>query len=581
MATNSNTALPLYFRVAAVWGGHEGSLLLWVLVQSVWTAAVASTTGRLPARFAGKVLGVLALVAVGFMLFTLFTSNPFLRLPNPPLDGRDLNPLLQDFGLTVHPPMLYMGYVGLSVAFAFSVAAMLEGRLEAKWARWTRPWTMLAWMFLTLGIALGSWWAYYELGWGGWWFWDPVENASFMPWLVATALIHSLSVTEKRGLFQGWTILLGVSGFALSLLGTFLVRSGVLVSVHSFASDPERGVFILVLFGLAVLGSLVLYAFRAERFRADAHFDVVSRETALLVNNLLLIAAAAAILFGTLYPLIIDYLGLAKLSVGPQWFNTYMVPLTLLLAAVIGVGMHLPWRRLRERRRLQPLTIAAAMAIGLAVALPWLAYGKTSLVTVTGVAAAAWTALSVLTEPWRQWRTTGRVRIPASMAGMLIAHFGLAMTILGVTLTTSYGIETDNRLAPGERVEIAGYTVSLDAINRVEGPNYEAQRGELTVQRGERAVATLYPEKRRYRVQQNPMTEAGIDAGLLRDVFVAMGEPLGDGAWSVRVQYKPFIRFIWLGAVVMALGGGVALFGRRRYRTNIKRRETVLPAEPA
>ncbi|MEO1573771.1 MAG: heme lyase CcmF/NrfE family subunit [Pseudomonadota bacterium] len=567
VATNSNTALPLYYRVAAVWGGHEGSLLLWVLVQSVWTAAVAATSGRLPPRFAGRVLGVLALVGLGFLLFTLFTSNPFLRLDNPPLDGRDLNPLLQDFGLTVHPPMLYMGYVGLSVAFAFSVASMLEGRLDPKWARWTRPWTMLAWMFLTCGIALGSWWAYYELGWGGWWFWDPVENASFMPWLVATALIHSLSVTEKRGLFQGWTILLGVSAFALSLLGTFLVRSGVLVSVHSFASDPERGMFILALFGLAVLGSLILYAFRAERFRAEAHFDVVSRETALLVNNLLLVVAAAAILYGTLYPLVIDALGLAKLSVGPQWFNTYMVPLTLILAAMIGVGMHLPWRKTPRSRLFRRLAVVAGLAIVAAVALPWLAYGATGAATVAGVAAAAWTGLSVLSEPWRRWRSGQGLKMPAPVVGMLVAHFGLALTILGVTLTTSYGIETDNRLAPGDSVTVASYTVALREIRPVSGPNYEAQRGELVVRRGDTEVATLYPEKRRYRVQQNPMTEAGIDAGLLRDVFVAMGEPLGDGAWSVRVQYKPYIRFIWLGAVVMAAGGGIAMFGRRRHST--------------
>ncbi|MFK7888652.1 MAG: heme lyase CcmF/NrfE family subunit [Gammaproteobacteria bacterium] len=566
VATNSNTALPLYYRVAAVWGGHEGSLLLWVLVQSIWTAAVASTAGRLPPRFAGKVLGVLALVAVGFLLFTLLTSNPFTRLPNPPLDGRDLNPLLQDFGLTVHPPMLYMGYVGLSVAFAFSVASMLEGRLDPTWAKWTRPWTMLAWMFLTCGIALGSWWAYYELGWGGWWFWDPVENASFMPWLVATALIHSLSVTEKRGLFQGWTILLGVSAFALSLLGTFLVRSGVLVSVHSFASDPERGVFILVLFGLAVLSSLILYAVRAERFRSEAHFDLLSRETALLMNNLLLVVAAAAILYGTLYPLIIDFLGLPKLSVGPQWFNTFFVPLALLSAAAMGVGMHLTWRRSPSRGLFQRLGAVAGVGLVIAAILPWIAYGHTKVATVAGVGAAAWTGLSVLSEPWRRWRSGQSLRMPAPVVGMLIAHFGVALAILGVTLTTSYGIETDNALSPGDSITVAGYTVRLDKIEGVDGPNYRAERGTLSVFRGDTQVATLLPEKRRYRVQQNPMTEAAIDAGLARDLFVAMGEPLGNGAWSVRVQYKPYIRFIWLGAVVMAVGGGVAMFGRRRMR---------------
>ncbi|MFK8016588.1 MAG: heme lyase CcmF/NrfE family subunit [Gammaproteobacteria bacterium] len=568
VATNSNSALPTYYRVAAVWGGHEGSLLLWITVQSIWTAAVAATAGRLPPRFGGKVLGVLALVGLGFLLFTLYTSNPFLRFPVPPADGRDLNPLLQDFGLTVHPPMLYMGYVGLSVAFAFSVASMLEGRLDPKWAKWTRPWTMLAWMFLTCGIALGSWWAYYELGWGGWWFWDPVENASFMPWLVATALIHSLSVTEKRGLFQGWTILLGVSGFALSLLGTFLVRSGVLVSVHSFASDPERGVFILVLFGIAVLGSLILYAVRADRFRSQAQFDLLSRETALLLNNLLLVVAAAAILYGTLYPLIIDYLELPKLSVGPQWFNAYFVPLTLLVSASMGVGMHLAWRRSPGGALKGRLTGALILAVALGVALPWMAYGRTGLMIVVGVTAAGWTALSVLSEPWRRWRAGQSLLMPAPVVGMLIAHFGVALTILGVTLTSSYGIATDNALSPGETMDIAGYTVRLDGVSAVSGPNYEAQRGTLTVTRNGKTVATLLPEKRRYRVQTSPMTEAAIDAGLTRDLFIAMGSPLGDGAWSVRVQYKPYIRFIWLGAVVMAFGGGVAMFGRRRVRAD-------------
>ena len=578
VATNSNSALPVYYRVAAVWGGHEGSLMLWMLVQCVWTAAVAATAGRLPPKFAGKVLGVLALVALGFLLFTLLTSNPFLRFATPPLDGRDLNPLLQDFGLTVHPPILYTGYVGLSVAFAFSVASMLEGRLDPTWARWTRPWTMVAWMFLTVGIALGSWWAYYELGWGGWWFWDPVENASFMPWLMATALIHSLAVTEKRGLFQGWTILLGVSGFALSLLGTFLVRSGVLVSVHSFASDPTRGVFILALFTAAVLGSLILYALRADRFRSDAQFDLMSRETAILINNLLLVVAAAAILYGTLYPLIIDYLGLPKLSVGPQWFNAYFVPITLLLAVAMGVGMHLPWRRAPNKKLYRRLSVVMVLALAAGLVLPWLAYGSTGLATVAGVAAAAWTALSVLSEPWRRWRAGQSLRMPAPVVGMLTAHLGVAIAILGVTLTTSYGIATDNALAPGESMEIAGYTLRLEGIEEVPGPNYQAQRGTLSLMRDGQTVATLLPEKRRYRVQTSMMTEAAIDAGLTRDLFVAMGEPLGDGSWSVRVQYKPYIRFIWLGALVMAGGGGIAMFGRRRRSQLIG---SSAPSDPA
>jgi len=561
VAQNSNSALPAFYRFAAVWGAHEGSLVLWALALATWSLAVAAFSRQLPESFAARVLGVLGVVSAGFLLFILLTSNPFERLTPAATDGRDLNPVLQDFALAVHPPMLYIGYVGFSVAFAFAVAAMLEGRLDARWARWTRPWTTLAWLFLTIGIALGSWWAYYELGWGGWWFWDPVENASFMPWLVGTALIHSLAVTEKRGLFRSWTLLLSILAFSLSLLGTFLVRSGVLISVHAFASDPGRGIFILTFLGLCIGGSLALYAWRGPALRTRGGFEAVSRESFLIFNNVLLMVATGLILIGTLYPLFLETLDLGKISVGPPYFNKVFIVPMLPLLALLAIGMHAGWKKARLQPLKRPLTLIALIAVASALVVPALAWGSFHWLTVVGVAAAALVILSALYEPFDRLRH--RQRIPASVLGMCLAHLGVGLFTLGVTVTQSYRIEKDIALSPGERFELRDYTFEFVSTRPVQGPNYQAIEAEVRVLRGARLVTVLHPQKRVYRVQQSPMTEAGIEAGWNRDLFVAMGEDLGDGAWSLRLQYKPMVRFIWLGALVMALGGLVAVTDRR------------------
>ena len=563
VAQNSNSALPAFYRFAAVWGAHEGSLVLWALALASWSLAVATFSRQLPESFAARVLGVLGVVSSGFLLFILLTSNPFERLTPAATDGRDLNPLLQDFALAVHPPMLYVGYVGFSVAFAFAVAAMLEGRLDARWARWTRPWTTLAWLFLTVGIALGSWWAYYELGWGGWWFWDPVENASFMPWLVGTALIHSLAVTEKRGLFRSWTLLLSILAFSLSLLGTFLVRSGVLISVHAFASDPGRGLFILAFLAVCIGGSLLLYAWRGPGLRTRGGFEAVSRESFLIFNNVLLMVATGLILIGTLYPLFLDALGLGKISVGPPYFNkVFLVPM-LPLIGLLAVGMHAGWKKARLQPLKRPLTIMALVALVAALVVPALAWGDFHWLTVVGVTAAVLVILSALYEPYNRLRH--RQRIPRAVLGMCIAHLGVGLLTLGVAVTQTYRIEKDIALSPGERFKLRDYTFEFVSTRPVQGPNYRAIEAEVRVLQGERLVAVLHPQKRVYLVQQSPMTEAGIEAGWNRDLFVAMGEDLGDGAWSLRLQYKPMVRFIWLGALVMALGGLVAV-SDRRYR---------------
>ena len=561
VAQNSNSALPAFYRFAAVWGAHEGSLVLWALALATWSLAVAAFSRQLPESFAARVLGVLGVVSAGFLLFILLTSNPFERLTPAAADGRDLNPVLQDFALAVHPPILYIGYVGFSVAFAFAVAAMLEGRLDARWARWTRPWTTLAWLFLTIGIALGSWWAYYELGWGGWWFWDPVENASFMPWLVGTALIHSLAVTEKRGLFRSWTLLLSILAFSLSLLGTFLVRSGVLISVHAFASDPGRGIFILTFLGLCIGGSLALYAWRGPALRTRGGFEAVSRESFLIFNNVLLMVATGLILIGTLYPLFLETLDLGKISVGPPYFNKVFIVPMLPLLALLAIGMHAGWKKARLQPLKRPLTLIALIAVASALVVPALAWGSFHWLTVVGVAAAGLVILSALYEPFDRLRH--RQRIPASVLGMCLAHLGVGLFTLGVTVTQSYRIEKDIALSPGERFELRDYTFEFVSTRPVQGPNYQAIEAEVRVLRGARLVTVLHPQKRVYRVQQSPMTEAGIEAGWNRDLFVAMGEDLGDGAWSLRLQYKPMVRFIWLGALVMALGGLVAVTDRR------------------
>ena len=568
IATNSNTSLPTLYLISGVWGAHEGSLLLWGLVLTIWTGLVAQFSKSIPVETLARVLGVMGLVSIGFILFLLFTSNPFERLFPAPLEGRDLNPLLQDPGLAIHPPMVYMGYVGFSVAFAFAIAALLEGRLDSAWARWSRPWTNMAWMFLTLGIALCSWWAYYELGWGGWWFWDPVENASFMPWLVGTALIHSLAATEKRGVFKTWTVLLAIFAFSLSLLGTFLVRSGVLTSVHAFASDPARGLFILIFLAVVVGGSLLLYAVRAPTVKSSATFELVSRESFILLNNVLLVVTAASILLGTLYPLVIDALGLGKISVGPPYFNAVFIPLMAPLAFVVGLGMLLRWKKDSIRQlALRVRWIIAVCVIGgmlLPLLMPFYSWAA-----VLGLTLALWTVamtglsfvdrLGTKGFSWQRMLT-----IPAGFYGMTLAHLGIAVFVTGITLTSIYSVEKDVRMAPDETIDMSGYIFEFKGVTETTGPNYMAQQAFVTVSHEGKEVAKLEPQKRVYQVQTMPMTEAAIDAGLFKDLFVAIGEPLGDqGAWSLRIYYKAFIRWSWLGAVFMAAGGLCAAFDRR------------------
>ncbi len=577
VANNSNTALPLPYRIAAVWGAHEGSLLLWSLVLSLWMVAVSHFSRSVPLSFIARVLAVMGAINVGFLLFMLLTSNPFLRHFPAPLEGRDLNPLLQDPGLILHPPMLYMGYVGFSVAFSFAIAALLGGRLNAAWARWSRPWTVIAWMFLTLGITLGSWWAYYELGWGGFWFWDPVENASFMPWLVGTALIHSLAVTEKRDAFKRWTVLLAICAFSLSLLGTFLVRSGVLTSVHAFATDPARGIFILIFLGVTVGGSLLLYALRAPRVRDTGSFDPLSREGFLLGNNLILLTAAATVLLGTLYPLALDALGLGKISVGPPYFDTIFAPLVVLLGLLLGLGVSSRWKSHALGDLMRRLGLALTLCLAGAITVPLLV-GQGKLIQVAaGLLIASWiglTSLIAVGDRLVHKRTLGGVvrALPRAFVGMSLAHLGLAAAIAGITLTSLYGVERDVKLALGESAEAGGYRFRLEALEDLEGPNYRAVEAKVSVSKGDRQVVELRPQKRIYRVQTMPMTEAGIDAGLFRDLYVALGEPLGDNAWSVRLQVKPWVRWIWLGGIMMALGGLLAATDRR-YRLVVRRSE--------
>ena len=561
VAEHSNAALPLFYRIAALWGAHEGSLLLWIFVLGLWTIAVAARTSHLPRTYVGRVLGVLGVVNFGFLLFLLATSNPFERLIPAAVDGNDLNPLLQDFAMTIHPPILYTGYVGMSVSFAFACAAMLEGRTDHAWARWQRPWTVAAWAFLSCGIALGSWWAYYELGWGGWWFWDPVENASFMPWLVGTALIHSLAVTDKRGLFKSWTLLLSVAVFSLSLLGTFLVRSGVLVSVHSFASDPARGIFILSFLILMIGGALALYAWRAPSLGSSVGFEMISRESFLLFNNILLVVAAAVVFGGTLAPLISDTLGLGTLSVGPPYFNpSFLVP-TLPLVILVSIGMHARWRRgaLGESRRRILGALAAALLIGLA--LTYGVYGGAGVLTPVGAVVGSWIILSSLIDPLNRLRH--RMNVPASQLGMTIAHIGLGLFVLGITFVKNYTIETDVALARGQSKQVGEYVFRFEGGENIEGPNYDGYRGHITASRNGKVVAELNPEKRRYFVQGTVMTIAAINARWNRDLLAALGEDVGKDSWSLRLQYRPMIRFIWLGAAIMALGGITTLFDRR------------------
>ncbi|WP_276486820.1 heme lyase CcmF/NrfE family subunit [Ectopseudomonas mendocina] len=575
VASNSNTALPWYYKFSAVWGAHEGSLLLWALILAGWTFAVSIFSRHLPEEMLARVLAVMGMISVGFLLFLIITSNPFERLlPNSPVDGRDLNPLLQDFGLIVHPPMLYMGYVGFSVAFAFAIAALLGGKLDAAWARWSRPWTIVAWAFLGIGIALGSWWAYYELGWGGWWFWDPVENASFMPWLVGTALIHSLAVTEKRGVFKSWTVLLAIAAFSLSLLGTFLVRSGVLTSVHAFATDPERGVFILAFLLVVVGGSLALFAVRAPVVKSQVGFGLWSRETLLLVNNIVLVVAAAMILLGTLYPLVLDALSGAKLSVGPPYFNALFLPLMALLMAVISVGVLVRWKDTPLKWLGSMLTPVLVASVVLAVVATFL-HGDFHWSVLAVCLLAFWVILGGVRDILDKTRHKGLIKglpgLGRSYWGMQTAHLGFAVCALGVVLTSLGSYERDLRMAPGESVELAGYRFQFDGAVHHEGPNFISDKGTVRVFDGERQIKVLHPEKRLYTVQQSTMTEAGIDAGFTRDLFVALGEPLEQGAWAVRIHIKPFVRWIWLGGLLMAFGGLLAA-ADKRYRIKVRTR---------
>jgi len=567
VANHSQLALPMLYKVSAVWSAHEGSLLLWVLLLAAWTAAVARYSREIPARLIARVIGVLGLLSIGFLLFTLLTSNPFERLIPAAMDGADLNPLLQDPGLAIHPPLLYVGYVGFSVAFAFAIAAMIGGDLDQNWARWTRPWTVVAWAFLTLGIALGSWWAYYELGWGGWWFWDPVENASFMPWLMGTALIHSLAVTERRGLFKSWTLLLAISAFSLSLLGTFLVRSGIIVSVHAFATDPTRGFFILAFLAIVVGGALALYAWRAPGLDSTAGFSALSRETFLLLNNVLLVVATTLILLGTLAPLIVEMLNGGKISVGPPWFEIAflipMIPLVLLL----GVGMHTAWRKQNEGPWIKLLKIPAIAALVIGVVLPLLFYGRVSLMLIVGCFAAAWIVITSLIQPIRSWRRKeGSAAITRSALGMSVAHLGMGLFVIGVTIVSAFGVESDRAMRVGETLEVAGMEFELRELRQVQGPNYGAIEGVVEIRSDGEFIGTVRPQKRQYLVKKDWMTEAGIHAAWNKDLFVALGDELGDGSWSVRIQYKPMIGFIWLGSFVMAMGGLIAVTGRRRRR---------------
>ncbi len=573
VASNSNSLLPTPYRIAATWGSHEGSLLLWMLMLTFWMLAVSVFSRSLPDDMVARILGVMGLIGVGFLSFMLFTSNPFERLLPAALDGRDLNPLLQDAGMIFHPPLLYMGYVGFSVVFSFAIAALLDGRLDATWARWSRPWATVAWIFLTLGVALGSFWAYYELGWGGWWFWDPVENASFMPWLIGTALIHSLAVTEKRGAFKSWTVLLAILAFSLSLLGTFLVRSGVLTSVHAFATDPKRGIFILCFLALVIGGSLALFAWRANKVAPGARFELLSRESMLLANSVLLLVACAAVLLGTLYPLFLDALGLGKISVGPPYFDAVFAPLMAPAILLAGIGPLLAWRKGDAAQLARRLRWAAIVTLLGALFLP-LAFGRWAALTSFGLLLGFWIIAGALTALAVRYKL--KTKLTGAFLGMLLAHAGVGVFVLGVTLVKSYESERDVRLAPGEAVTLGGYTFRFEGVREVAGPNYAATRAAIAVTRDGAPVARLAPEKRIYHVQRNPMTEAAIDYGLTRHLYVSLGDAVGaegeNAAWTVRVHVKPFISWIWWGCVLMALGGLLAA-SDRRYRTAASRRE--------
>ena len=580
VASNSNSALPIWYRIAGVWGGHEGSLLLWLAMLSVWMLAVAQFSHRLPEPFVARVLGVMGLISIGFILFMLTTSNPFDRLVPVPMDGNDLNPLLQDPGMVAHPPMLYMGYVGFSVAFAFAVAALIEGKLDATWARWTRPWTTAAWSCLTIGIMLGSAWAYYELGWGGWWFWDPVENASFMPWLAGTALLHSLAVTEKRGAFKSWTVLLALLAFTLSLLGTFIVRSGVLSSVHAFATDPKRGLFILVFLGIVVGGALILYAWRAPQVGLGARFALVSRESMLLGNNVLFVVVCASVLLGTMYPLLLDALGMGKISVGPPYFEAVFLPLMVPIVLLMALGPLARWKETSLPSLFHRLRWAALASVLGALGTGFLA-GKLNLTATLGFLMAYWITASIVTDAVERLKSDGGAALPVlarvrqwprSLVGMWLAHLGVAVFAFGVSMVRTYEVEQDLTMTSGAVADVGGYAFKFELPHQVQGPNYVAIRSDMTVSRNGSQVAELHPERRKYLVQGTQTTEAAIQPGITRDLYVSLGEMVSPDTWTLRIHVKPFVDWIWGGCLLMALGGMVAV-SDRRYRQRPRRVE--------
>ncbi|PSV03616.1 heme lyase NrfEFG subunit NrfE [Photobacterium leiognathi subsp. mandapamensis] len=586
VASNSTSLLPWYYRITAVWGAHEGSLLLWVLIQAGWATAVARFSRGMPLESVARVLSVMGMIAVGFLLFIIITSNPFLRtLPVFPVEGRDLNPLLQDPGLIIHPPMLYMGYVGFSVAFSFAIASLMTGRLDTAWARWSRPWTIAAWAFLTVGIALGSWWAYYELGWGGWWFWDPVENASFMPWLAGTALMHSLSVTEKRGTFKAWTVLLAISAFSLSLLGTFLVRSGVLVSVHAFASDPARGMFILGFLVVVIGGSLLLYALRGGQIRSRGNYSLFSRENLLLANNILLVAGLVVVLIGTLLPLVHKQIGLGSVSIGVPFFNTLFTWLMVPFAFILGIGPLVRWKRDNLANVRKPMIISALITVPLSFLLIYFTASVVEPLAVLGMMMAIWIIVMHGFELYqrathRHTLFEGLGKLGRSHWAMVLGHLGLAISIIGITLVSNYDIERDLRLAPGQSVNVKGYDFHFAGLRDADGPNYDGYIADFNISRRGINVTTLHAEKRFYSVAGSMMTEAAIDSGITRDLYVAMGEKLGDGAWAVRIYYKPFVNWMWAGALLMALGGALAISDKRyRFRKPATKHDKLAEAK--
>ncbi len=578
VAENSNLKLPFIYKLTATWGNHEGSLLLWTLISCCWTAAVARYSRSLPNDYLARVLAILGMISVGILLFMLFTSNPFERMIPAAVTGNDLNPLLQDPGFVIHPPLLYVGYVGFSVAFSFAIAALLGGRLDNQWARWSRPWTNIAWSMLTVGITLGSWWAYYELGWGGWWFWDPVENASFMPWLIGTALIHSQAATEKRGAFKSWTLLLAIFAFSFSLLGTFLVRSGIITSVHAFATDPTRGIFILVFLGILTGSSLLLYALRANSMKSNAIFGIFSRESLILINNLFLVCAAFMVLLGTLFPLIYEVLGYGKISVGPPVFGPMFSMIIAPLVLVIAMGPFIRWKQDTLSRVGKLLSISAAIAL-LSIITWFIFYRSSSLRNIVGICGGAWVISASLYYLVARSRKSKRKYwgiplAPRSVFGMSIAHLGVGVFVIGVTMTETQSTEKDIAMSPGDTYTLGDYSFLFTGIKNITAENYEAAQGQFEVSKNGEPVRLLTPEKRRYTRGQS-MTEADIDPRIDRDLYVALGEPLGKDSWSVRLYHKPFIRFIWLGALFMAFGGILATMDSR-YR---KRQRALLQLE--